>query len=269
MRSVLCYNFEVKKYREHYLIKRWMLLKMKKTGSILKFSLILCLAAVTLTACGKTKALTDTSSASAAPVQASAADLPCSKDLTALLKNNASGTPSEKSWTSPPKMSIDPAKTYCAVVQTNKGSITLQLFAKDAPKTVNNFVFLAKQNFYNGIIFHRIIQSFMIQTGDPLGTGMGDPGYKFEDELNGPYQYEPGIVAMANSGPNTNGSQFFICTGEDSKGLNNQPNYSIFARVASGMETVLKIAATPVKAGGENSSPAEKVMIENIQIVEL
>jgi cyclophilin family peptidyl-prolyl cis-trans isomerase len=245
-----------------------MLFKMKKSRSIIKLSLILCLAAVTLAACGKTKALTETA-ASTVPVQASPAELPCSKDLTSLLKNNTSATPAVKNWTSPPKMTIDATKTYCAVVQTNKGSITLQLFAKDAPKTVNNFVFLAKQNFYNGIIFHRIMQSFMIQTGDPQGTGIGGPGYQFEDELNGPYQYEPGIVAMANAGPNTNGSQFFICTGEDSKGLNQQPNYSIFAKVASGMETVLKIAATPVKAGGENSSPAEKVMIENIQIVEL
>jgi cyclophilin family peptidyl-prolyl cis-trans isomerase len=246
-----------------------MLFKMKKSRSILKLGLILCLAAVPLTACGKTKALTETTSASTAPVQASPAELPCSKDLTEMLKNNANETTDEKKWTSPPKMTIDANKTYCAVVQTNKGSITLQLFAKDAPNTVNNFVFLAKQNFYNGIIFHRIIQSFMIQTGDPQGTGVGGPGYQFEDELNGPYQYEPGVVAMANAGPNTNGSQFFICSGEDSKGLNNQPNYSIFAKVASGMETVLKIAATPVKAGGENSTPAEKVMIENIQIVEL
>jgi cyclophilin family peptidyl-prolyl cis-trans isomerase len=242
---------------------------MKKSRTIVKLSLILCLAAVPLTACGKTKALTDTTSASAPVVQASPADLPCSKDLTALLKNNTNETSAEKSWKSAPPMTIDAAKTYCAVVQTNKGSITLQLLAKESPKTVNNFVFLAKHNFYNGIIFHRIIESFMIQTGDPQGTGMGGPGYQFEDELNGPYQYEPGIVAMANAGPNTNGSQFFICTGEDSKGLNNQPNYSIFAKVASGMETVKKIAATPVKAGGENSTPAEKVMIENIQIVEL
>jgi cyclophilin family peptidyl-prolyl cis-trans isomerase len=246
-----------------------MLFKMKMSRSILKLGLILCLVAVPLTACGKTKALTETNAATEAPVQANPAELPCSKDLTAKLKNDVSETTNEKSWKTPPEMSIDASKTYCAVVLTNKGSITLQLFAKDAPKTVNNFVFLAKQNFYNGIIFHRIIESFMIQTGDPQGTGMGGPGYKFEDELNSPYQYEPGIVAMANSGPNTNGSQFFICTGEDSKGLNGQPNYSIFAQVASGMETVKKIAATPVQAGGENSTPAEKVFIENIQIVEL
>jgi cyclophilin family peptidyl-prolyl cis-trans isomerase len=160
-------------------------------------------------------------------------------------------------------MSIDVNKTYCAVVQTNKGSFTLELFAKDAPKTVNNFVFLAKNNFYNGIIFHRIIKGFMVQTGDPTGTGTGGPGYQFDDELNGPHTYEQGIVAMANAGPNTNGSQFFICTVDDTKALENL--YSIFAKVAVGMETVKIIEATPV----QGSSPTEEVKIENIQIVEL
>ncbi len=162
-------------------------------------------------------------------------------------------------------MKIDPNKTYKATVTTSKGTFTIELFAKDAPKTVNNFVFLAKEGFYNDVVFHRIIQSFMVQTGDPEGTGRGGPGYKFEDELGSKHQYEPGIVAMANSGKNTNGSQFFICTGEDSKSLNTRPNYTIFGKVTEGMETVQAIAATPVEQGSE---PTEKVVIQSVAITE-
>lgn len=178
--------------------------------------------------------------------------------------------PSKKTWSSPPEMKIDVNKTYTATVTTSKGAFTIELFAKDAPKTVNNFVFLAREGFYNNVTFHRIIQSFMVQTGDPLGTGTGGPGYKFEDELKSPYKYEPGIVAMANAGPNTNGSQFFICTGEDSKNLNSMPNYTIFGKVVEGMDTVQKIAATPVEKGAEPtpSKPKEKVVIQSVAITE-
>ncbi|WP_202128765.1 peptidylprolyl isomerase [Paenibacillus dendrobii] len=175
-----------------------------------------------------------------------------------------------KSWTSAPEMKIDTSKTYQAEVKTSKGSFTIELFAKDAPKTVNNFVFLSKEGFYNDVTFHRIIESFMIQTGDPTGTGAGGPGYSFEDEKTS-YKYEPGIVAMANAGPNTNGSQFFICTGADSDFLNSQPNYTIFGKVTDGMDTVKKIAATPVEANpdtGETSKPTEKVTIDSIKIKE-
>jgi cyclophilin family peptidyl-prolyl cis-trans isomerase len=175
-----------------------------------------------------------------------------------------------KSWSSPPAMQIDTNKTYQAEVKTSKGNFTIELFAKEAPKTVNNFVFLSKQGFYDGVTFHRIIKPFMIQTGDPLGNGTGGPGYTFEDELNTPYKYEPGIVAMANAGPNTNGSQFFICSGESSKSLNQRPNYTIFGKVVSGMDTVQAIAATPVQtnAQGELSAPKEKVTINSINITE-
>ncbi|MBP1155442.1 MULTISPECIES: peptidylprolyl isomerase [unclassified Paenibacillus] len=177
---------------------------------------------------------------------------------------------SKKSWSSPPEMKIDPNKSYQATVTTSKGTFTIELFAKDAPKTVNNFVFLSKEGFYNDITFHRIIQSFMVQTGDPLGNGTGGPGYKFEDELNTPHKYGPGIVAMANSGKNTNGSQFFICTGEDSTSLNMQPNYTIFGKVVEGMDVVQNIAATPVKKGSEPtpSVPTENVTIQSIAITE-
>lgn len=174
-----------------------------------------------------------------------------------------------KSWDNPPAMEIDVNKSYEAEVTTSKGTFTIELFAKDAPKTVNNFVFLSKQGFYNDVIFHRIIESFMIQTGDPQGTGMGGPGYQFEDEKTD-YKYEPGIVAMANAGTDTNGSQFFICTGEDSVSLNSQPNYTIFGKVTNGMDVVKQIAATPVEAGmsGEVSTPTETIQIKEVKITE-
>lgn len=175
-----------------------------------------------------------------------------------------------KTYSKPPEMKIDTNKVYQAEVKTSKGVFTIQLFAKDAPKTVNNFVFLSKEGFYNGIVFHRIIKSFMIQTGDPGGTGAGGPGYTFEDELKSPYKYEKGIVAMANSGRNTNGSQFFICSGPDCENLNKMPNYTIFGKVTEGMDTIDKLAATPVKQGREDSPsvPTEKVSIESVTITE-
>ncbi|GGH21257.1 peptidylprolyl isomerase [Paenibacillus segetis] len=178
-------------------------------------------------------------------------------------------TPTHMSWDSPPAMEIDSTKSYEAEVTTSKGTFTIELYAKDAPKTVNNFVFLSKQGFYKDVIFHRIIETFMIQTGDPEGTGMGGPGYSFEDEKTS-YQYEPGIVAMANAGPDTNGSQFFICTGDDSTSLNMQPNYTIFGKVTDGMDVVKEIAATPVEVGisGEMSSPTETIQIKEIKITE-
>ncbi|WP_025844313.1 peptidylprolyl isomerase [Paenibacillus ehimensis] len=174
----------------------------------------------------------------------------------------------KKSWSSPPAMSIDPNKSYKATITTSKGAFTIELFAKEAPKTVNNFVFLAKEGFYDNITFHRIIKTFMVQTGDPLGNGTGGPGYKFEDELKTSHKYEPGIVAMANSGKNTNGSQFFICTGEDSKSLPSK--YTIFGKVVEGMDVVQKIAETPVKQGNEASPsvPTEKVTIQSVAITE-
>lgn len=180
------------------------------------------------------------------------------------VKPSVSPSPSpSKSWTQPPAMSIDTSKTYKAVFKTSKGSFTVELFAKDAPKAVNNFVFLSKEHFYDGVTFHRIIESFMIQTGDPKGNGTGGPGYKFAHEPT-QYKYDKGIVAMANSGPDTNGSQFFIVTGNASH-LNAKPNYTVFGKVIEGMDnTVMSIAKTPVN--GE--TPTEKVTIDSIQITE-
>ncbi|MDT9725583.1 peptidylprolyl isomerase [Xylanibacillus composti] len=177
-------------------------------------------------------------------------------------------------WPEPPEMTIDPERNYTAKLHTSKGIITLELFAKDAPITVNNFVFLAEQGFYDGVTFHRIIQHFMIQTGDPIGDGTGGPGYRFEDELPSPHVYEPGIVAMANGGPNTNGSQFFICSGPSSYSLNERPNYTIFGKVTEGMDVVEDIASAPVKMNPKAnpnveppSMPTEDIYIQKVDII--
>ncbi|WP_425388139.1 peptidylprolyl isomerase [Alicyclobacillus ferrooxydans] len=173
-------------------------------------------------------------------------------------------------YSAPPEMTLQPNKKYEAVIDTTNGPFTVELLAKEAPKTVNNFVVLARDGYFDGIVFHRIIESFMIQTGDPTGTGMGGPGYRFADELPPALSYEPGVVAMANAGPNTNGSQFFICTGEQSTFLNNSPNYTVFGKVTSGMDTVKKIAATPVGRSpmGEQSKPLTEVKMNKVEIVE-
>lgn len=169
-----------------------------------------------------------------------------------------------------PDMQLQPNTDYQAVVHTNKGTFTIDLLADQAPLTVNNFVTLANDKYFDGIVFHRIIEPFMIQTGDPTGTGAGGPGYRFRDELPPAIPYEPGVVAMANAGPNTNGSQFFVCTGEQSRGLNRTPNYSVFGRVSDGMDTVTAIAQTPVGPSqfGERSKPLETVQIESVEIIE-
>ena len=169
-------------------------------------------------------------------------------------------------WSSPPEMQIDPSKHYTAVISTTMGDITVDLLTDDAPKTVNNFVFLARQNFYDNVKFHRIISGFMIQTGDPEGTGRGGPGYRFPDEPV-KRRYTKGIVAMANAGPNTNGSQFFIVHGQDA-GL--PPDYTIFGQVSNGIDVVDKIASVPVgrSPSGENSVPQEDVRITHVTVQE-
>ena len=141
-----------------------------------------------------------------------------------------------KQYTSAPEMQIDPKKQYTATIATNRGDIVLALDAQHAPKTVNNFVFLASEGFYNGVTFHRVIRDFMIQGGDPTGTGSGGPGYRFEDEVrNNPLKHETGVLSMANAGPNTNGSQFFI-THSPQPHLNGK--HTVFGKVTSGMNVV-------------------------------
>jgi cyclophilin family peptidyl-prolyl cis-trans isomerase len=145
------------------------------------------------------------------------------------------------SWSKPPAMAIDTTKTYTATVKTDAGTFVITLDAAHTPLTVNNFVFLAQNHFYDCVTFHRVVPTFMDQTGDPTGTGTGGPGYEFADELpaKASPQYPIGSVAMANSGPNTNGSQFFIVTG--SEGTDLPPSYSLFGQVTSGLPVVQKI----------------------------
>jgi peptidyl-prolyl cis-trans isomerase B (cyclophilin B) len=139
-------------------------------------------------------------------------------------------------YSAPPPMTIDTNKSYTATLDTSRGRIVCELFPKDAPKTVNNFVFLARDGFYNGTKFHRVISDFMIQGGDPTGTGRGGPGYKFEDEVaNNPKKHAVGSLSMANAGPNTNGSQFFI-THVVTDWLNGK--HTVFGQVISGQEVV-------------------------------
>ena len=162
-------------------------------------------------------------------------------------------------------MAIDTEKKYQAIMTTNQGVMTFDLFANETPNTVNSFVFLSREGFYNGVIFHRIISGFMLQGGDPTGTGTGGPGYKFADEKV-TRDYIPGTLAMANSGPNTNGSQFFIMHG-------NVPlpkQYTIFGQATKGLEVIDIIAATPttMSATGEQSSPTEEIRIESVEITE-
>ena len=169
-------------------------------------------------------------------------------------------------YTKPPEMALDSSKAYTASLRTSSGTIRVELFAKEAPITVNNFVFLAREGFYDGGIFHRVIKDFMIQGGCPLGDGTGSPGYRFDDEPVS-RQYVKGTLAMANSGPNTNGSQFFIVHGE---GVGLPPNYTIFGMLAGGEDVLDALANAPVTAGarGERSTPAARLEIESIEIEE-
>lgn len=141
-----------------------------------------------------------------------------------------------KQWNTPPEMQIDPEKTYRANMETSKGLIELELYPEYAPKTVNNFVFLAQEGYYDGVKFHRVINDFVIQGGDPTGTGAGGPGYKFEDEVrDNPLKHETNVISMANAGPNTNGSQFFI-THSPQPHLDGK--HTVFGKVVKGADVV-------------------------------
>ncbi len=167
----------------------------------------------------------------------------------------------ENSYTSPPAMVIDPQKSYTATIQTADGDIVLQLFADKTPNTVNNFVFLAQEGFYDGVIFHRIIENFMVQGGDPTGTGRGGPGYSFGDEFHPELSHDgPGVLSMANAGPNTNGSQFFI-THVATPHLDGK--HTVFGRVTGGLDVLMAI---PVRDPAQAQAPA--VAIKTILIEE-
>ena len=169
----------------------------------------------------------------------------------------------EKVYSSMPEMSIDQSKSYTAVIQTSMGDPTVEFFSDTAPVTVNNFISLSNDGYYDNIIFHRVISGFMIQGGDPSGTGHGEygkfPGYTFEDELNNQQPYEKGILAMANAGPNTNGSQFFIMHVDYPLPY----QYTIFGKVTDGLDVIDTIASVQT---AEGDKPVEDVVILGVTV---
>jgi cyclophilin family peptidyl-prolyl cis-trans isomerase len=191
---------------------------------------------------------TTTASTKPAPAGGSGNTTPSAITTSADCPATFSATLNKPSWSSPPPMTINTSKTYAATVTTDIGPFTIKLDPSAAPKAVNSFVFLAKQHFFDCIVFHRVIPSFVDQTGDPTGTGSGGPGYQFADELpkTATPQYPLGSVAMANSGPNTNGSQFFVVAGAQGESL--APSYTLFGTVTLGMAVVSRI-----NAGGSTS----------------
>ncbi len=162
----------------------------------------------------------------------------------------------------PPPTIIDTERSYGATMATSHGTMELFLDALAAPVTVNNFVFLARWHYFDGVIFHRIIPGFVLQGGDPTGTGTGGPGYRFADELPKPGRYELGSLAMANAGPNTNGSQFFVISGPD--GVRLPPLYSLFGKVVKGLDVVGAIN----DLGSPSGAPRERVVIQSVTITE-
>lgn len=165
-------------------------------------------------------------------------------------------------FSSAPEMLLDLEKTYTATMVTSKGTMELLLDHHGAPMTVNSFVFLARWHYFDGVTFHRIIPGFVLQGGDPTGSGSGGPGYRFDDELPKPGRYEVGSLAMANAGPNTNGSQFFVISGPD--GVRLPPLYSHFGKVTKGLDVVAAIN----EVGTSSGKPREPVVIESVTIEE-
>lgn len=177
--------------------------------------------------------------------------------------NPDGSSPRTTKFKAPPPMCIDPEVAYHAEIVTSMGTMFVQLLPKRAPKTVNNFVFLARYHYFDGIIFHRIIKDFVIQGGDPEGTGRGGPGYKFPDELPKPGEYKLGSLVMANAGPDTNGSQFFVVSGPS--GINLPPNYALFGQVLDGLDVLDKIQSVETARGDR---PKTDVVIESVTITE-
>jgi len=170
-------------------------------------------------------------------------------------------SPKTRQFRERPEMGVDKDKRYTATMTTSMGEIVIALDPVKAPVTVNNFVFLALYHFYDGVTFHRVIKNFVLQGGDPEGSGRGGPGYRFEDELPKAGQYELGSLAMANAGPNTNGSQFFIISGKD--GMRLPPSYSLFGKVVKGLDVVEAIQNVPTD---RNDRPLQPVTIDSVTI---
>ncbi len=171
-------------------------------------------------------------------------------------------SPQQRKFDEEPPMIIDTQKRYVATMTTSHGTMVINLDPLAAPTAVNSFVFLARYHYFDGIVFHRIIPGFVLQGGDPTGTGTGGPGYRFDDELPSAGRYKVGSLAMANAGPNTNGSQFFVISGPD--GMRLPPLYSLFGEVVTGTEVIEAIDAVGTRSG----SPTEKVVIASVTIEE-
>ena len=182
--------------------------------------------------------------------------------MTTDIPNADGSSPQRQKFNDAPPMIIDTTKTYRATMVTSKGTLEIVLDPLGAPVTVNSFVFLARWHYYDGVIFHRVIPGFVLQGGDPTGTGAGGPGYRFNDELPKAGRYELGSLAMANAGPNTNGSQFFVISGPD--GVKLPPLYALFGKVVKGLDVV----ATINDIGTLSGTPRERVVIESVTITE-
>ena len=235
----------------------------KRRGALRQIG-VFALATVLLSGCGATPATMMSAASTPEPAGTPAASAAnCWSEEQRITEGE--GMPAQ--YSAPPAMRIDPDKTYTGTIQTNKGTIEIELYPGDAPQTVNNFVCLAEDGFYDGTPVHRIVKGFVIQGGDPTGTGTGGPGYRFDDEPVSK-DYERGILAMANAGPNTTGSQFFIVL-EDLRGRLPK-NYTIFGRVTDGFDALDAISNTPTIAnrGGEPSTPTEPVTLEKVTISE-
>ncbi len=178
------------------------------------------------------------------------------------LPNADGSSPPRQKFDAVPELFVDPEKTYTATMVTSKGTMEILLDPHAAPQAVNSFVFLARWHYFDGIVFHRIIPGFVLQGGDPTGSGAGGPGYRFNDELPKPGRYELGSLAMANAGPHTNGSQFFIISGPD--GVRLPPLYSLFGKVVKGLDVVSVIN----DIGTPSGKPREDVVIESVTISE-
>ncbi len=177
--------------------------------------------------------------------------------------NPDGSSPKAQTFGDQPSMCIDPTKRYTAQLSTSLGDMTIALDAAAAPLTVNNFVFLARYHYYEGVIFHRIIRGFMCQGGDPTGTGTGGPGYRFADELPKRGRYQIGSVAMANAGPNTNGSQFFLISGPN--GVQLPPSYSLFGQIVTGLDVLEAMQNVPT---GSQDRPKDPPVVTSVTITE-
>jgi peptidylprolyl isomerase len=178
------------------------------------------------------------------------------------IPNPDGSSPQRQKFAEAPEMMIDPSKTYTATMVTSKGTMEILLDPLAAPVTVNSFVYLARWHYFDGIVFHRVIPGFVLQGGDPTGSGAGGPGYRFNDELPKPGRYEVGSLAMANAGPHTNGSQFFIISGPD--GVRLPPLYALFGKVVKGLDVI----STINDIGTTSGKPREDVVIESVTITE-